>query len=190
MTTFPDAVLTAGRLTLRPLRDADQPAIVAAASDPVTQAWLPLPFPYEAQHAQWFVTEFAPGVLATGRGIVRAIELDGELAGCIDLKRTDWAARTTEIGYWAVPSFRGRGVLTEATAALARWALTEVGLLRVELRAAAGNVASQRVAEKAGFQREGVARSAGYTHDGQVDLVIYSLIQADLGVTKSAAGDR
>jgi RimJ/RimL family protein N-acetyltransferase len=185
VTTFPDAVLTTGRLTLRPLREADQPAIVAAACDPLTQAWLPLPFPYEARHARWFVTEFAPAVLAAGNGIVRAIEMDGELAGCIDFKRTDWAARTTETGYWAVPSFRGRGILTEATAALARWALTDVGLVRVELRAATGNIASQRVAEKAGFQREGVARSAGYTHGGQVDLVIYSLILADLGVPAS-----
>jgi hypothetical protein len=69
-------------------------------------------------------------VLAAGNGIVRAVEMDGELAGCIDFKRTDWAARTTETGYWAVPSFRGRGILTEATAALARWALTDVGLVR------------------------------------------------------------
>ncbi|MGI8829666.1 MAG: GNAT family N-acetyltransferase [Candidatus Limnocylindria bacterium] len=48
------------------------------------------------------------------------------------------------------------------------------------LRAATGTLASQRVAEKAGFIREGVARNAGFTNAGRVDLVVYSLVAADL----------
>ena len=63
----------------------------------------------------------------------------------------------------------------------ASWALREQGFERVELRAATGNLASQRVAEKAGFVREGVARNAGHVTHGRVDLVVYSLTRADLG---------
>ena len=66
-------------------------------------------------------------------------------------------------------------------ASISGWALREQGFERVELRAATGNLASQRVAEKAGFVREGVARNAGHVHDGRVDLVVYSLTRADLG---------
>ena len=44
--TFPDAVLTSGRLTLRPFTESDIDAVLVAATDPVTQAWLPLPQPY------------------------------------------------------------------------------------------------------------------------------------------------
>jgi RimJ/RimL family protein N-acetyltransferase len=88
----------------------------------------------------------------------------GAGAGGHEGRRTDWAAGVTEIGYWAATEARGHGYLTEATEALARWTLAEVGLHRVELRIATGNAASRRVAQKAGFRAEGVARSAGYVH--------------------------
>ena len=67
-----------------------------------------------------------------------------------------------------------------ATRVLARWAIEENGFERVELRAATGNIASQRAAEKAGLVREGVARNAGYVHDSRVDLVVYSMVPDDL----------
>jgi RimJ/RimL family protein N-acetyltransferase len=63
---------------------------------------------------------------------------------------------------------------------MAHYALTEAALERVVLRMATGNIASSRVAEKAGFTREGVARNAGFTHDGRVDYFVYSLIRPDL----------
>lgn len=178
--TFPDVTLIAGHLVLRPVREPDAKPVAEYCVDPVTQAWLPLPDPYTLDHARWFCTTFAPVQQATGLGIVRGVELAGRLAGMIDLKRTDWRARTTEVGYWAAPWARGRGVTTRAVSLLARWVLLEQGFERVELRAATGNRASQRVAEKAGFQREGVARNAGFVHAGRVDLVIYSLVPGDL----------
>jgi RimJ/RimL family protein N-acetyltransferase len=80
------------------------------------------------------------------------------------------------------PWGRGCGVATTATRVISSWTLREQGFERVEVRAATGNLASQRVAEKAGFVREGVARNAGHVHDGRVDLVVYSLTRADLGL--------
>jgi RimJ/RimL family protein N-acetyltransferase len=50
---------------------------------------------------------------------------------------------------------------------------------RVELRANLDNVASLRVAEKAGFVREGVLRAAGTNTDGPCDLVVFGLLRAD-----------
>jgi RimJ/RimL family protein N-acetyltransferase len=50
----------------------------------------------------------------------------------------------------------------------------------LQLRAATGNAGSNRVAEKAGFTREGVARNAGTVHGGRVDLVVWSLVPGDL----------
>jgi RimJ/RimL family protein N-acetyltransferase len=178
---FPDLVLRTERLVLRPLRESDVPDVVAGASDPVTQQWLPLPRPYTPEHARAFVNRLAPGLHAIGHGVVRAIEQDGRFAGVIDLKRTDWIARVTEMGYWAMPGFRGRGVMTEATVALSTWALQEAGFERVELRIPPGNVASNRVAVKSGFTREGVARNAGCVHGTRLDLAIYSRIADDLG---------
>jgi RimJ/RimL family protein N-acetyltransferase len=180
---FPaDTVLRGEGFVLRPLHDDDVNDVLLAASDKLTQRWLPLPSPYTLDTARAFVSEFAPAMLESGLGIVRAIDVDDRLAGCIDLKHTDWRARTTEVGYWVAPWGRGNGLAGRATRVLAEWALLETGLERVELRAATGNVASQRAAETAGFAREGVLRNAGFTHEGRVDLAVYSLIRADLAL--------
>ena len=175
-------LLRTERLVLRPLNESDIDAVLVAASDPITQQWLPLPRPYTRAHAEDFVGRWAPAQWSSGDGIVRALGYGTELAGVIDLKRTDWRQRETEIGYWATPRFRGLGLMTEAVAALARWLLAEQGFERAELRAATGNTASARVAIKAGFGYEGVARNAGIVHDGRVDLAIYSMIPSDLAL--------
>jgi RimJ/RimL family protein N-acetyltransferase len=79
-------------------------------------------------------------------------------------------------------------VMAEAVVGLSRWALTEAALQRIQLRIAPANEASQRVAEKAGFTREGVARNAGTVHGGRVDLVVWSLIPTDLGRPAAESG--
>ena len=71
--------------------------------------------------------------------------------------------------------------MTSALKLLTEWILSDQGMERVEVRAATNNTASKRVAEKAGFTREGIARNAGFTHAGRVDLVIYSMVTGDLG---------
>jgi RimJ/RimL family protein N-acetyltransferase len=81
----------------------------------------------------------------------------------------------TEVGYWIAPWARGRGIATEMTGLVAWWALGEQRFARVELRAATGNLASQRVAAKAGLRRAGVLCDVGLTYDGRVDPVLKSV---------------
>ncbi|MFK0191630.1 GNAT family N-acetyltransferase [Kitasatospora sp. NPDC090308] len=50
----------------------------------------------------------------------------------------------------------------------------------MQLFAATGNTASQRVAEKAGFQKKGVLRNADYIRTGRVDLFAFSPVPDDL----------
>jgi RimJ/RimL family protein N-acetyltransferase len=76
---------------------------------------------------------------------------------------------------------RGRGVCTRALRALSRWALSDLQLQRLELVTDPENVASQRVAEKAGFRREGVLRAHLRHPDGRIrDSVIFSLLPGEL----------
>ena len=109
--TFPDHHLVTGRLLLRPYSVDDVDAILAAAGDELIQRWLPLPRPYTREDAVQWCTVQAPAA-RTGAGLARAVTRDGGLVGAIDLKRTDWAAGVTEIGYWAAPptGFRTEGV--------------------------------------------------------------------------------
>jgi len=98
-----------------------------------------------------------------------------------------------EVGYWVAPWARGRGVAAQATRVLCEWAIRDHGFERVQLFAATGNAASQRVAEEAGFVREGVARNACCVPDGRADMVLFSLVPEDLketgpGISAPAAG--
>jgi ribosomal-protein-alanine N-acetyltransferase len=87
---------------------------------------------------------------------------------------------TVEIGYWLIPGARGRGFGSRAVDLLARWAVTEAALARVEALVAPDNISSQRVLEKAGFRREGHLRSYLVFERQRADAHMYSLLPSDL----------
>lgn len=175
MESFPELRARAGSVLLRPFEATDVPAVAAACNDELVQRWLRLPRPYTREHAVNWCTRLSHERRERGDGLALAMTTEtGELIGAIDLEKTDWRAKVTEIGYWAAPAMRSAGYTTAAAAYLARWAL-DTGMERVELTAATGNRASQRVAEKAGFGFEGIMRNAGFTHAGRVDLCLYAL---------------
>lgn len=180
--TFPEVTLQTARLTLRPYRAEDAPDVALACRDELTQRWLPLPNPYTDADALAWCTEISARFRTSGEGIEWAAvrRSDDRLIGSFGLKRTDWRARSSEIGYWVAPWARGEGLAVEAVQAIARWLLKEQAFERMVLRAARDNAASLRVAEKAGFMREGIARNAGFTNSGRVDLVVFSMVATDL----------
>jgi RimJ/RimL family protein N-acetyltransferase len=103
----------------------------------------------------------------------------GKVIGSIDMRISRMLIG--HVGYWLAPEARGRGLTTAALAALSRWGFDELGLGRVELVTDPDNIASQRVAEKAGFTREGVLRSILINRDGsRRDGVMFSLLPSDL----------
>ncbi|MGW4378696.1 GNAT family N-acetyltransferase [Kitasatospora sp. NPDC004531] len=181
--TFPVTVLHTSRLTLRPFTAADIEDTRAGCADELTQRWLPLPRPYTREVATAWCTDVAHALRESGDGVHFAVadRAGGRLLGTVGLKKTDWRARVSEVGYWVAPWARGRGVAAEATRAVGAWVLTDRAFQRMELRAATGNTASRRVALRAGLREEGVLRNAGFVHAGRVDLVLYSLVPPDLG---------
>ena len=171
--------LTAGSVTLRRWRPGDAAAIATACSDKEIQRWLPLPSPYDESHALEYVAMMEEDA-ATGRGFALAIVDPGSdrplgSIGC----RMARARGVADVGYWIVPNARGQGVATTALRALSDWVFANLHPARIELVTDPDNVASQRVAEKAGFVREGILR-AYHEHRGRrVDVVMFSLLPTD-----------
>ncbi|GAA2452063.1 GNAT family N-acetyltransferase [Streptomyces pulveraceus] len=180
---FPETVLHSRRLVLRAFGTRDIPDTRASCSDSLTQRWLPLPRPYTLDDATAWCTTTAHAMRDSGDGIQFAITDAGtkRLMGQVGLKKTDWRALVSEVGYWVSPWARGHGIAVEATRTLAHWLLINQRFQRMELRAATENTASQAVALKAGFHREGTLRNAGFVYGGRVDLVLFSLLPGDLG---------
>ena len=161
---------------LRPWREADAPAIVAACQDPEIQRWIPvIPRPYTLADAHAFIAD------DLGLGPHQfAIDEGGRMVGSIGM-RVNEPNRTGHIGYWCAPAARGHGVVTRALRRLCRFGVDELHLARLELITDPDNVASQRVAEKVGFRREGVLRSHLRHPDGrQRDSVMFSLLPGEV----------
>jgi len=105
----------------------------------------------------------------------------GRLLGGIGIRWIDRVNLVGEVGYWARADARGRGLTTRALRLVSDWALGAAGCDRLMLRADTENIPSQRVAERAGFVREGVERSARFSprQGRRVDFVVYSRLPSD-----------
>jgi RimJ/RimL family protein N-acetyltransferase len=157
---------------LRPFEESDVPAIVDACQDPEIPRWTAVPSSYtEADARAWLASDEEESFAVVDRA-------SGELLGSIGVRYLDGGIG--EVGYWVKREARGRGVATRALGLVARWALVKKRLGRFQLRADVANEPSQRVAEKAGFVREGVLRSALAFKDERHDVVMYSLVPDDL----------
>jgi [ribosomal protein S5]-alanine N-acetyltransferase len=177
---LPDPPLTDGELLLRPWERRDVPAIAAACRDPEIPRWTVVPYNYTERHAIDFVTG-TPGDLRAGRELALAIvDADDRVLGAMGMSKFDWTGMTAEIGYWMAPESRRRGFGARATRMLAEWGIAALGLERIELLANPANEASQRLAERAGFTREGVLRKYRRRHGVREDLVMFSLLAEDL----------
>jgi RimJ/RimL family protein N-acetyltransferase len=104
---------------------------------------------------------------------------EDDFLGLAVAPKIDRLARTAELGYVVAPAARGRGVATETLRLLSEWAFAELGMLRLELLISTGNEASKRVAERCGYIREGVLRSAWIKGDRREDTELWSRLPTD-----------
>jgi RimJ/RimL family protein N-acetyltransferase len=172
--------LTDGTILLRPFVPDDVAPVASACRDPEMVRFIPgFPDPYTDDDARAYIA-LSSDRLRDGRGYPFAIVdvAADELVGAIDLRAPDDG--TSDVGYWVAPWARGRGVATRALALVSRWALAELEVERLWLTTAPDNLASQRVAEKCGFTREGVLRAHLRFREGRRDSVIYSLLPGDV----------
>ena len=162
-------------IILRDWQMADALSIAAHANN--RKIWLNLrdlfPHPYTLKDAEAFIARVNGDFPKT----VFAIATETEAIGSIGVMLgSDVHRFTGEIGYFLAEPFWGKGIMTRVVRYVARWAVRDLGLHRVSAEPYAGNLASQRVLEKAGFVCEGRLRSSAFKDGKIVDQVIYGYI--------------
>jgi RimJ/RimL family protein N-acetyltransferase len=175
----PGTILTIDDLILRPWRPADAPALLAVCQDPEIARWVMIPQPFGAADADAFIAN-ASSMWRDGTGAPFAIvdASDDRLLGAVTRFGPDGHQAT--FGLWLAPDARGRGVGTRSLRLVADWTFATTAAIRLDAYIMVGNEASNRMTERAGFRREGVARAWDLHHDGvPVDCVVYSRIRGD-----------
>jgi [ribosomal protein S5]-alanine N-acetyltransferase len=175
--------LTDGAVRLRPWRLDDVPRVTEACRDPEIPRWTAvIPDPYTEDDARTWIEQTIRDwdQHREAAFAVTDVETD-EVLGAIGLSLQQHLGVQASIGYWVAKEARGHGVATAALRLVARWGLRDLGLPRVQLLTDPENVPSQRVAEKAGFQREGLLRSYIEAHGrGRRDCLMFSLLAGEL----------
>jgi [ribosomal protein S5]-alanine N-acetyltransferase len=165
---------------LRPWREGDVPSLVEACQDPEIPRWTVVPSPYTEVDARAFIagqTERMSRGEAAPFAVVDAER--GDLLGSIEVTLLNRRSGRGEIGYWVAAHARRQGVAVRAVRLASGWALRELKLERLELLVEPDNPPSQRVAEAAGYVREGVLRSLRPMKGRRPDFIVYSLIPRD-----------
>jgi RimJ/RimL family protein N-acetyltransferase len=178
---LPAEPLSDGVVALRPWRVSDVANLVVLCQDEEITRWTRVPTSYGITSARAWIAESRALVgdrISAPFAIVAAG--DGELLGSISLMRFTWEHARGEVGYLLGREARGQGHATRALRLICAWGFAELGLERIDLYAATGNAASQRVAERAGFTREAVLRSYHRQLGAPLDMVAYGLLPGEL----------
>jgi len=105
---------------------------------------------------------------------------DQGFLGSVGLNHLNRAHNFANLGYWVRQRSARRGVATAATRLVAWFGLKELGLERLEILVPTGNVASLRVAQKAGAKFEGILRHRLLLSGRRHDAAMYSIVTDDL----------
>lgn len=176
----PDPPLEDADLVLRPSVESDAGAIRKLYSEPDVRRWMgwDAELPDEADalaNIERAAQSWNEGSWAVFRIVDAATD---RVVGGANLHMLEH--QTAEVSYFLRASARGRGLATRAVRLVTRWAFDELGIERIELRVHPENDASRRVAERAGFTREGVERASRAWPDGRrFDSIVFSLLASD-----------
>ena len=169
-------------VSIRPYRLDDAGHLFEAARESTAEVFPSLPWchaDYKIEEAREWIAKQVESFeqLSEFEFVIESPE--GRFLGGCGLNLINSMHLCANLGYWVRSSAAGHGVASAAVRVLARWAFANTDLERLEILTVVENVRSQRVAEKAGAQREGVARSRLRLHDRSHDAVVYSIVRPD-----------
>jgi 8-oxo-dGTP diphosphatase len=177
------APLATERLILRPLVPEDAEAMHRLVNDwEVARNLATVPFPYPRELAdEWILS--TRHALADGRAYDLAITgREGEheiMVGIVGLRIAN-GSRAGRMGYWVGRRFWGHGVATEAAGRLARWALANLDLDRLEAGVITDNPASAAVLRRIGFRHIGEGTEESVARGGEQPIWCFEATRDDI----------
>ncbi len=155
------------------------PAFERMLDDPDVKRFTRLPVPTPPGFPRTWLERYEQGRRDRTSEAFAAEDDAGQFLGCVMAFGIETDEGKAELGYMVAPAARGRGVATEALRLLTDWGFTERGLVRLELLISVDNTASIRVAERAGYVREGVLRSLLVKDGRREDHELWSCLPSD-----------
>jgi len=151
----------------------------AMLDDPEILHFTRIPEPTPDDFPERWIERYEKGRLdGTAEGFA-AVDGEGRFVGLALAPTIDREGAEVELGYIVPRSARGRGVATEMLRQLTRWAFEEAGAQRIALIIDVANAASEKVALRCGYVREGVLRSTHHKQGMRIDAGIWSRLPSD-----------
>lgn len=110
-------------------------------------------------------------------GIHLGVFYQSKIIGMLDFLYIDTMNGKTELACWLSEKYQGRGIMSIATQALVDYSFRELGLHRVEIRAAVENIKSRAIPERLGFVKEGILRHVECLNERYHDHAVYSILE-------------
>ena len=167
----PDPPLTDGSVMLRASEVRDLPAIDAGIHDPDVIRWIGQP-----EGSAIDVLVLNQQRWASGSPTLSICERDGECVGLVWLNVREPDHTTGSVGYWLLPSARGRGLATRAVRLLSGWAARDLGVTNLRLTTEPENERSRRVAQRSGYRQTGLLRHSATIDGRSIDQVVHELV--------------
>ena len=162
-----------------PRPDDAGPYVQAFADDPALARMVGFEAPTRAQVRRLFARESRDRARGECVRLVMADRAD-DFRGLILLHSFDWSNRRADCGLLVALAARRRGMALESLRLVVGWAFATLGLQRVGLATLPSNEATQRLAEKAGFLREGILRAYTREWDEPIDNVVFGAVPGDV----------
>jgi ribosomal-protein-serine acetyltransferase len=180
MLAVPESISDGGRIALVPVEANQTKGLYEALMESRDELapWL------EWMHPDYSIADTERWIAHAGKawekdsafGFTIVENRTGQILGGCSIGIDRPAHRNGSMGYWIRTTRTKQGFASETAALLARFGLAQLGLIRIEIIVAAGNTASQRVAEKAGALREGLLRNRLLVRGKKLDAYVFSLV--------------
>ena len=177
----PNPPLADDTIRLEPLTQAHAAEFVELVKDSDVKRFTLVPSGADGAFVRDWLGRYESGWLDASRAgfCIRGAD-DGAFYGFAAIVHLDLDAREGEIGYMVVPAARGRGASVRAVELLTRWGFDDARASSAwSCGSTSTNTASERVAERAGYRRDGILRNVHFKEGLRSDTGVWSRLRTD-----------